>query len=84
MPTINLKPGQTLALGREALWAPHADSEHLRLRRAADRGWWLTNTAAVKQVLRRSAWGYADQSIREWLLTVGATFAMWAGNSSRY
>ncbi|NJM11622.1 MAG: hypothetical protein HC889_06840 [Synechococcaceae cyanobacterium SM1_2_3] len=74
--TMTLQPGQTLALGREALWAPQADSEHLRLRRAADGGWWLSNTAAVKQVLRRSAWGHADQSIREWPLTVGATFAM--------
>jgi cell division protein FtsW len=34
--TMTLQPGQTLALGREALWAPQADSEHLRLRRAAD------------------------------------------------
>lgn len=74
--TMTLKPGQTLALGREALWAPQADSEHLRLRRADDGGWWLTNTAAVKQVLRRSAWGHADQSIREWPLTSGATFTI--------
>ena len=27
--TITLEPGQSVILGREALWAPQADSEHI-------------------------------------------------------
>ena len=76
--TVTLEPGQTLTLGREALQAPQADADHLRLRRAADRGWWLANIAPGKQVLWRSAWSDDDQSIREWPLAVGAAFTIGA------
>jgi cell division protein FtsW len=74
--TVTLEPGQTLTLGREALWAPQADSDHLRLRRAAEGGWWLANIAPGKQVLWQSAGSHDDQPIREWPLTAGAAFTM--------
>ncbi|MBK8752093.1 MAG: FtsW/RodA/SpoVE family cell cycle protein [Candidatus Competibacteraceae bacterium] len=74
--TVTLEPGQMLTLGREALWAPQADTDHLRLRRAADGGWWLANIAPGKQVLWRPAWGDDDQSIREWPLTAGTVFTI--------
>ena len=75
---VTLEPGRTLTLGREALWAPQADSDHLRLRRAADGGWWLANIAPDKQVLWRPAGSGDDQSIREWPLMAGAAFTIGA------
>ncbi|HRD50025.1 MAG TPA: FtsW/RodA/SpoVE family cell cycle protein [Candidatus Contendobacter sp.] len=74
--TVTLEPGRTLTLGREALWAPQADSDHLRLRRAVDGGWWLANIAPDKQVLWQPAGSNDDQSIREWPLTAGAAFTI--------
>ncbi|MBE2295679.1 MAG: FtsW/RodA/SpoVE family cell cycle protein [Phycisphaerales bacterium] len=73
---VSLEPGQTAALGREALQAPQADSEHVLLRRNTDGGWSLSNIAAYKQVLWRSARGGDVQPIRDWLLRKGATFAV--------
>lgn len=76
--TVALEPGQTRVLGREALWAPQADSEHILLRRAADGGWWLSNLAPSKQVLWRPARKRADRPTREWPLTSGAAFTVGA------
>ena len=73
---ISLEPGQTATLGREALRAPYADSEHVLLRREADGGWGLSNITTYKQVLWRSAQGGSAQSIRDWLLRSGATFTV--------
>ncbi len=74
--TVALEPGQAVPLGREALRAPQADSEHVLLRREAGGGWRLTNIAAGKQVLWRPAWGGGEQPIREWPLRAGAAFAV--------
>ncbi len=73
---VTLEPGRSVVLGREALWAPQADGEHVLLRRDANGGWRLANIAPGKQVLWRPARGYDDRPIREWLLTAGATFAV--------
>ena len=74
--TITLEPGQSVILGREALWAPQADSEHIGLRRELDGGWRLANIAPGKQVLWRPAQGDDDRPTREWPLTAGATFTV--------
>ena len=76
--TVALEPGQTIVLGREALWAPQADSEHILLSRDTAGGWWLANIAAGKRVLWRSAREDDDRSIREWPLAPGASFAVGA------
>ncbi|QQS54770.1 MAG: FtsW/RodA/SpoVE family cell cycle protein [Candidatus Competibacteraceae bacterium] len=73
--TVTLEPGQTVMLGREALRAPQADSEHILLRREAG-GWRLANIAAGKQVLWQPARGGDERPIREWPLRVGATFVV--------
>jgi cell division protein FtsW len=72
------KSGQAVVLGREALWAPQADSEHVLLRREADGGWRLTNLSPGKQVLWRPAPGHDDRPIREWPLAPGTAFAVGA------
>ena len=72
--TVKLEPGQTVMLGREALRAPQADSEHLLLRRETD-GWRLANIATGKQVLWQAARGGDERPVREWPLRTGATFA---------
>ncbi|MDG4595749.1 MAG: FtsW/RodA/SpoVE family cell cycle protein [Candidatus Contendobacter sp.] len=74
--TVTLEPGRSLVLGREALRAPQADSEHVLLRREADGGWRLANIAPGKQVLWRPARGHDDRPIREWPLAAGAAFAV--------
>lgn len=76
--TVALEPGQSMALGRETLLAPRADSEHVLLRRDASGGWWLTNLSPGKRVLWRSASERDGQSIREWSLTAGASFVVGA------
>ncbi len=43
--TVTLEPGRSVVLGREALWAPQADGEHVLLRRETDGGWRLANIA---------------------------------------
>lgn len=48
---IALAPGATVALGRRELAAPHADREHLGLRRDARDGWMLRNLSATRQVV---------------------------------
>ncbi len=74
--TVTLEAGRSLILGRESLWAPQADGEHVLLRREADDSWRLANIAPGKQVLWRPAWSRDDRPTREWLLTPGATFAV--------
>ena len=72
--TVTLEPGQTVMLGREALRAPQADSEHILLWREVGGGWRLTNIATDKQVLWQPARGGDEQPIREWSLRAGAVF----------
>jgi cell division protein FtsW len=72
--TVTLEPGQTVMLGREALRAPQADSEHILLWREVGSGWRLTNIATDKQVLWQPARGGDEQPIREWSLRAGAAF----------
>ncbi len=74
--TLTLEPGQRLILGREALFAPQADSEHVQVRREADGGWRLTNLSPSKQVLWQPTGEGDYRTIREWPLTAGATFAV--------
>lgn len=74
--TVEAQPGQSLTLGREALWAPRADEEHILLRREGNREWRLANISASKQVLWWPASGGGEQQIRKWPLTPGAAFAV--------
>ena len=78
--TITLEPGQTILLGREALRAPQADSEHVLLRREAGGGWRLGNVATGKQVLWQPVRGGDERPVREWPLRAGAAFVV-AGQS---
>ena len=48
---VALAPGETVTLGRRELAAPHADREHLALRRDARDGWMLRNLSATRQVV---------------------------------
>lgn len=73
---VTLEPGQSLTLGREALWAPQADGEHVRLTREPGGGWRLSNLSPTRQVLWRSAGGRDDRSSREWPLQAGARFTV--------
>ena len=74
--TVMLEPGQSVTLGREALWAPQADSVHLQLRRDLDGGWRLANLAPGKSVIWRPESERDDQTTRQWPLTPGATFTV--------
>lgn len=74
--TVALEPGQSVVLGREALGAPQADSEHLRVRREADGSWRLINLSPRKQVLWQPGGGRDDRQTREWPLTSGAMLAI--------
>ena len=74
--TVTLEPGQSVTLGREALWAPQADSVHLQLRRDLDGGWRLANLALGKSVGWRPAAERDDQTTRQWPLTSGAIFTV--------
>ena len=74
--TVDLAPGSSLILGRNALLAPQADSEHIALRRTPEGGWQLSNIAPAKQVLWRPAQGRDDRPTREWPLTAGAAFSV--------
>jgi len=76
--SVRLEPGQSVVLGREALWAPQADGEHIALRREADGAWRLTNVSPNKRVLWRPASGVGHAAIREWPLAAGAAFAVGA------
>ncbi|MBK7540267.1 MAG: FtsW/RodA/SpoVE family cell cycle protein [Candidatus Competibacteraceae bacterium] len=75
--SVELAPGQSLVLGRDALWASQADREHIELRRDGGAGWRLTNLSAAKQVRWRSNFGHYDaRSVRSWPLAAGASFAV--------
>lgn len=58
-----------MILGREALSALHADSEHLQIHRDVQQGWQLINLAARKSVLWQSVERQLPQSTREWPLS---------------
>ena len=73
---ITLAPGDELLLGREALAALHADSEHLQIRRTAQQDWELVNVAARKAVLWQSVKQRGTQSTRDWPLYAGASFSI--------
>ncbi|HRD66909.1 MAG TPA: FtsW/RodA/SpoVE family cell cycle protein [Candidatus Competibacter sp.] len=74
--TVRLEPGQSATLGRETLWAPRADREHVLIRRDAQNGWWLANLSADKKVLWRPALESHDQAVRDWPLMPGAAFVV--------
>ena len=74
--TVSLEPGHSVTLGREALWAPQADSEHVQLSRQPDGGWRLSNLSTSRQVLWRPARSQDDRSSREWPLAPGAHFTV--------
>ena len=75
--TVELAPGQSLVLGRDALWASQADREHIVLRRDAGTGWRLANLSSAKQVWWRSGSGrYDARPVRSWPLAAGAVFAV--------
>lgn len=74
--TVELAPGQSLALGREALSAPQADPIHLLLRRATVEEWYLSNLSPAKQVLWQPKRTRIAQSIPLWRLEPGAAFAV--------
>ncbi|MEI2773897.1 MAG: FtsW/RodA/SpoVE family cell cycle protein [Candidatus Competibacter sp.] len=76
--TVELEPGQSLTLGREALWAPRADDEHILLHREANGAWRLSNLSSGKRVLWRPASAGDGKPTREWLLMSGASFAVGA------
>jgi len=74
--TVALEPGQSVVLGREALAALQADSEHLRVSRDQDGNWRLANLSPGKQVVWQPDGGWNDRSTREWPLTPGAAFVI--------
>ena len=49
--TVTLERGGAIALGRQALAAPLADEEQLRLRRDATGAWWIANLGASRLLL---------------------------------
>lgn len=66
---VSLAPGETLVIGRHALGAPLADTEHVRLRRDADGAWWIANASALRALeLRRDG---RDVRLRSWPLAAG-------------
>lgn len=76
--TVALEPGQSVALGREALAALHADSEHLRVSRDRQGNWRLANLSLRKQVVWQPGGSWEDRSTREWPLTPGAMLTLGA------
>lgn len=76
--TVALEPGQSVTLGREALAALYADSEHLRVSRAPDGRWRLANLSPGKQVVWQPGGGQEERSTREWPLQPGAAFTIGA------
>ncbi len=72
--TVTLEPGQSIVLGREALAALQADSEHLRVSRDQDGHWRLANLSPGKQVVWRPSGSRDERSTREWPVTSGAAF----------
>lgn len=76
--TLALEPGQSVVLGREALAALHADSEHLQVSRDQQGNWRLANLSPSKQVVWQPGGGRDERSTREWPLTPGAAFVVGA------
>lgn len=70
------EPGQSVALGHEALWAAQADRDHILLRREPKGGWRLINLSPGKQVLWQPAGEARYRPIRQWLLRPGAMFTV--------
>jgi cell division protein FtsW len=52
---LTLAPGEERILGRQALAAPAADRDHLRLRRDAAGAWWIANVSAMRALVLRIA-----------------------------
>ncbi len=76
--TVALEPGQSVALGREALAALQADSEHVRVSRDREGNWRLANLSLSKQVVWRPGGGWEDRLTQEWALTPGAMLTIGA------
>lgn len=74
--TVELEAGQSLALGREALWSPQADRDHVLLSRDATGAWRLRNLSPAKQVLWQPQSEREPRSVRLWPLVAGAGFAV--------
>jgi cell division protein FtsW len=69
---VTLALGETRVLGRHALGAPLADTQHVRLRRDADGAWWVANASALRALeLRRDG---RDVRLRGWPLAAGQVF----------
>ena len=49
--SIDLKPGESITLGRNELAAPQADQHHLGLRRDASGHWFARNVSGARQLL---------------------------------
>lgn len=81
---VTLAPGESIALGRRELAAPHADTLHLALRRqaaasaasAASPDWLLRNLSATRQVmvLRGAGGQQQEQRLGSTGLATGDTF----------
>jgi len=75
---VTLAPGESIALGRRELAAPHADTLHLALRRdaAASADWLLRNLSATRQVmvLRGADGQQQEQRLGSTALATGDTF----------
>ncbi|MBL8260621.1 MAG: FtsW/RodA/SpoVE family cell cycle protein [Candidatus Competibacteraceae bacterium] len=74
--TVRLEAGESLVLGREALWSPQADREHVLLRRDEKGAWRLSNLAAAKQVLWQPQAEREARSVRLWMLAAGIAFSV--------
>lgn len=73
---VELAAGQSLVLGREALWSPQADREHILLRRDGGGAWRLRNLSPTKQVLWQPPSEREARSVRLWPLVAGASFSV--------
>ncbi|MET0267487.1 MAG: FtsW/RodA/SpoVE family cell cycle protein [Duganella sp.] len=70
--TITLAPGASMVLGQRELAAPHAEREHLSLRRDPTQGWMVSNLSTARQVLVQR--GSTEQRIGSTPLSAGNTF----------
>lgn len=71
---ITLAPGAGIVLGQRELAAPHAEREHLSLRRDPIQGWMVSNLSDARQVLVQRGSGNPEQRIGSAPLRPGDTF----------